>query len=867
MPSPYKQARTHINAGVIIALFPDGIEKDSGNWRICSPFRNDKTPSLSIKLDTGQYRDLTDSETKGSLIDLIAHVKNVEPIEACKIIINTAGKEIIMSPKKEKPKAILPIPDTAKKLLTHRLKAKFSIDRFGAYTQIYPYKNKSGLLMFVTVRHEYKKPDGSPDKDIIPYYFTVDNKWKQGRPLEYSKKTPLYNRHLLSDLPDTAKIAISEGEKCVNVKLKDRTHVGWMGGCDGIGLADFSPLKRFSDIIYISDLDRQKDKNTNKTFPIEQQPGYKAAQKVKKKLPQLEILDVYKNLFDDKSYKNGYDIADTDDPDKFIKDNYPTYSAEIPKGLSNEIDYKNSFLFLGWDVEAHYFLRHGAEEPLKIPRCRIPADAMLELRDLSWWMQEFPSKRGYDKDVAKDWLIQTSLKSGRFDKSILRGAGCWKDGNDFLINDGHRLFIHGMNQPIKYRDYDSTDGNVYVMGHCEMDNYIGETATTEEGQELLNLFIELGFKTTFEAVTALGWALASCFGASLKWRSHFWLTGQKGSGKSHVMDIIKQLVGKFALTGSGKSTEAGTRRSLGDGRPVIYDEMEPKTKETMLKIEAMLELARNCSSDFSSESRMAKGTDGVEVFKGRSMFMFASVVPALGDDAATASRFIIGELALAKGDDFKKRVKNCSNYMSKGVMKNPIRYRRRIWNNFRDFIHTIEEIGDLILSHTGDKRKADNLAVPFAATYTAISDLPFSENTQWQKYIIEWIGEQKNDSESDEDKLIREILETQIKLDDTGYRSIGELIAITADRVDPDNHNDILQRHGIKWSNTIGLVFQCGHKEIKRMLRDTPYVARYEAVLERHEMAIDKRRVRFGKVTAVGVVFDWDGFEGVYFGE
>jgi len=87
------------------------------------------------------------------------------------------------------------------------------------------------------------------------------------------------------------------------------------------------------------------------------------------------------------------------------------------------------------------------------------------------------------------------------------------------------------------------------------------------------------------------------------------------NGKTWLVDnIIAPALGDSSLTVQSNSTEAGIRQRLKqDARPVIFDEAEGESQHARQRMQAVLELARQASSDGVAE--IAKGTAGGKAYR------------------------------------------------------------------------------------------------------------------------------------------------------------------------------------------------------------------------------------------------------------
>lgn len=229
--------------------------------------------SFSI-CNEGLFNDFATND-HGDLIDLVSQSRHVDKAEAARIIVQVAGGTIPdYLPRRlrntsgaiQKKPAIQTIPE--EKI------AGFMPPNAMA---IWHYRDLNGNPWCATVRFDDKK-----GKRFIPYYFDGQD-WKSGNPIEENR--PLFNADKLAgnDLP----VLIVEGEKCASIPVEGFISITWIGGCNAVTKTDFSPLR---DRVVI-------------TWPDADEPGIKAALKIKELLPHAEILQIDQR-------PKGWDIAD-----------------------------------------------------------------------------------------------------------------------------------------------------------------------------------------------------------------------------------------------------------------------------------------------------------------------------------------------------------------------------------------------------------------------------------------------------------------------------------------------------------------------------------------------------------------------------
>lgn len=851
----FEIAEKYLSATLIKNLFPDpeGYE-EKNEWWIKSPIRIDNNiGSFSINLSTGLYKDLA-TDDKGNLIGLLSESQGISKLEAAEKIITQSGgilpdnsekrDEKVKNCDKFTPECPIKDENRAIGILKNRLKEQWSIDKWGKAIQNWAWRNAAGDLLWAVIRHETEN-----GKDDIPYFFATDNTWHQGYPVKTNR--PLYG---LDKFKGQKYGIIVEGQKCAEIKVKKFISLTWPGGTNAVKKTDWKAI-----------ISLELDKIV--IWPDNDDPGKKAALTIKEQLSlwvdiPIDILDIQ-----DKPKK--WDIADAKDDkiniEKFIKD-CPRIE-NLQEIVPDKTHDKNGlppppFKILGFTDKFHWFLPDSAPVPLSFSRGSISTGAMLELARFSWWGINFPAKTSFDREPALDWLIQESHTKGYYDSDIIRGAGVWRDNGRIVVNEGKRIITHD-GQKYDFKNFDSK--YIYILSGKSFGDLTGDISTSEEGYDLINLFFAQKFMTQLEAVCIMGFALIAPFSSFLKWRPHIWLTGRKEIGKSYLLDdIITPLVGPIAHIGSGKDTEAGIRRSVRqDGCPVILDETEPKSQEARKKLDGQLELARNASSDGAGEITIAAANGGVDKFKMRQSFLFTSIVPHM-EGAAIASRFIICRL---NGNiDFNTKKIATLKILDKGIMEDPGRFRRRIFKLLPVIEKNIPLIKDIIFRALGSQRMADNLAPLFAAVYNCVKDGLITEDQKFQDFIMQWINEYEENSESDEDMVIRELLDSNIRLEG-GNKSLGELIYLGAKFKGEESYHKELGRYGIKYiEKKQELAIQYEHKMLRDLLKESPYVSRYGEILKRHKYAEKKlRSVRIGEKNSKAVIIDYTKLAKEYF--
>ena len=254
--------------------FPGGETRGSDYFFRRRP--DDKTPSAHIAPDSVQVVDFGDPDFRGSVLDVYAEILGITVAEAVKQLAGqSTERRGDVQPRerktrKDKPQAMLPVPEAALKALNAAAAADYVTERHGKPVKGWRYVDAEGRPLFCVVRYE---KDGS--KAILPWYYGTDGKWHQGQ--AYQSNRPLYGLDRLAAAPDLP-VLVVEGERCADVQVPGYVVVTWAGGSSAVAKTDWSPLAK-REVIVWPDLD---------------EPGFKAARAIKARLPHARVMDLKK---------------------------------------------------------------------------------------------------------------------------------------------------------------------------------------------------------------------------------------------------------------------------------------------------------------------------------------------------------------------------------------------------------------------------------------------------------------------------------------------------------------------------------------------------------------------------------------------
>jgi len=308
------------------------------------------------------------------------------------------------------------------------------------------------------------------------------------------------------------------------------------------------------------------------------------------------------------------------------------------------------FTCLGYDRERFYLYTAEGKQVLAMSAKDLTSHGiLLKLAKLRWWEGAFPGRESFNARMAADEIIRACYRAGVFNPDIVRGRGVWMDDGRRVMHLGDHLLVEGV--ATKLTDHKSRW--IYEQSR-PLAVKLGDPLTDEEGKRFLAMCRAVSWADpNRDGSLFAGWIVSALIGGALSWRPHLWLLAEGGSGKTWVHDnIIAPSLGPLALILQGKTTEAGVRGELGnDARPVMFDEAETQSDKDRERIQQVIDLARQASSEHAGP--IVKGTKegGSRRFIIRSSFLFASINAGL-TQAADESRFITLTLANGTPDQF-----------------------------------------------------------------------------------------------------------------------------------------------------------------------------------------------------------------------
>lgn len=318
-----------------------------------------------------------------------------------------------------------------------------------------------------------------------------------------------------------------------------------------------------------------------------------------------------------------------------IEDEAPEREAEplnppaAPEDDEDEIGDNRFFRVLGVYDSRIYIFQHRKKQITARGEADWSEAALTSIAPLQWWEVEFPGSNGLSRKMAVNWLQDTAYKKGVFDPDAMRGRGAWRDDGRFVFHFGDSLWVDG-----QIIDVTRIHSEFIYQQDRKLPGLANVPLSSAEGKRLFEAFQLFAWSRPASAILLAGWCALAPIGGALRWRPHVWITGPAGSGKTSILNFVRDLMSGLAVYAQGNSTEAGIRQTLGmDSRPVLFDESEQNNERETMRLQNILSLIRQSSTE--SDAQTLKGTagGGAMHFIIRSMFCLGSIQVGLKQQA------------------------------------------------------------------------------------------------------------------------------------------------------------------------------------------------------------------------------------------
>jgi putative DNA primase/helicase len=517
------------------------------------------------------------------------------------------------------------------------------------------------------------------------------------------------------------------------------------------------------------------------------------------------------------------------------------------------------FTILGHDRDSIYAYQH--EKRMII--CRGASDwsenALLTLAPAEFWEAFSGSKGKIQKTWCADAVIRHAYEKGYFDPTTTRGRGAWLDEGRIVVHLGHRLMVNGEEMDVT----DIESNYVYEQGR-RLRLPHATPLSAADGRKIIETAKVFHWNRPASAILCAGWvALAPLCGA-LRWRPHIWLTGGAGSGKSSILNhFIWPLMHGMEIYAQGNSTEPGIRQTLmTDALPVLFEETEQNDERERLRMQGVLSLIRQSSTESGARTLKGSQTGDAMGFMVRSMFCLASIQVGIRHQA-DAERIAVLALRPKRTANKDQAAKNWA--IIKAAVDElaadkelPGRLLRRSIMLLPTTLQNCEIFAKAAADKFGSQREGDQYGIMLAGAWSLVkSTVATPEEARDMISRYDWTEYTESSEQEESSKALQTLLERPIRTQ-RGDVSVYELVARCAGLDGPgawdgakDTAEALLRRHGmmLKWNGKLSadaaLLVAYNHSELDQLMSDTPYASDVKGQLLRVNGAFRHAPERF----------------------
>ncbi|WP_128290835.1 CHC2 zinc finger domain-containing protein [Afifella aestuarii] len=838
------------------------------------PFHQEKTPSFTVSAEK-QFYHCFGCGAHGDAIDFVQKMESVDFLEAVRRISGGHAGESLpkqrQSVKQSKAPAwepVAPIPADAP--------APDFTFRGQQADRTWLYRDGDGERLGYVCRFE--RPDGG--KDVIPLSYCANTaSGEMGwRWLSFSKPRPLYGLDRLAQHPK-AQVIVVEGEKAADaaqaryeeagVSRDKLVVISWPGGGKAVKHADWSPLAGRNVGLW-PDADQKDYPETHdlagQRMPFLEQPGttcmLEIADRIEREVKALKFIMPPENVAD------GWDLAD-EPPQGFDllahtkasstsieafraplegpglapvakpvpEASEPSAEADgEPEEEAGADEDNGHFSVLGFDRKVIYVYSLKRRQVVETSLSQLTRPAgLIELAPLNWWEGFFAKSNGaLDCAAAANWINSVAVRRGIFDPARTRGRGAWRDDQRNVFHHGDCLTVDGDRVELgRIRSSFAYEGAAPIPIKSK------EIMTAEEGYSLVQDAGKFRWKHPGSGLLVAGWIFLAPICGALQWRPHIWITGAPGAGKSTFLSryLTPLVQPRWMLLLQGNSTEAGIRQMLkSDARPVLIDEFESNTKRDRDRIESVLTMIRQASSD--NDAIVARGTTHgtAQSFAVRSMFALASVGVSL-NRGTDRDRVTVLELQTGDNHQWQELSKRLGEYsLDRGLSERL--FARAL--SMLPLIHESVEIFTRVAGqHFGRQRDGDQFGTLLAGCWCMQNDrVPDESEVEILLNQLDFgeFGAGDAVEEDDSRQALAAVMGSPVRLDSHVTRTVAQLVQTVVEVPDHPLEGDMQRRDAVQALGLVGIrvsenesprrvQFARGHSGLVRLIETTSFAA------------------------------------------
>jgi hypothetical protein len=517
------------------------------------------------------------------------------------------------------------------------------------------------------------------------------------------------------------------------------------------------------------------------------------------------------------------------------------------------------FQILGYNQGSYFYLPVGSQQIVELRAEQHSKLNLLRLAPFAYWERAYVGQSGPRWELAANALIRKAEAAGVYDTSRIRGRGAWWDSERAVLHLGDRVIVDDRS----YSIFEAPSKRYIYEAAPPMPIELDSPLDVAEANVVAQICDLISWERPISARLLAGWIAVAPICGAVDWRPHVWITGQAGSGKSWVIDkIVRRLLGDMGLAVQSETTEAGLRQTLGhDARPIVFDEIEGEDLRAQQRIQNVLALARQASSETGAVIIKGSPLGIAKTYRIRSCFAFSSIGVGLEAHADQTRVAVLTIRPDGSADRFSRLASLTADTLSDLYVRRFLARSVRMAPVIRANARVFAAAGAAVI---GSQRLGDQVGALLAGAYSLFNDGPITaQDAQAWVAKQDWSEQKDLTASADEARCLQRILERVVRVQDkygVFERSVAELILVAAckreDTVTMDAAISHLLRLGIRVDRGDDLdvfLISSTHDAISRMLEGTPWVRNWGRLLRRLPAAEATAPTRFAGVRARAV--------------
>jgi putative DNA primase/helicase len=507
---------------------------------------------------------------------------------------------------------------------------------------------------------------------------------------------------------------------------------------------------------------------------------------------------------------------------------------------------------LGFDREFNYYFSRARKQVVALTAQQHTEAYFVNMASIAhhWSRTKYLGAKGkINWDEARAELMDQCRQVGIYDPDRIRGRGAWLDQGRAVLHLGDRLIVDGVRCPLML-----PGSTAIYEAALPMLRDLPDPLPTSEANKLVKICARLHWERPISGTLLAGWLAIAPICGGLAWRPSIWLTGPTGSGKSYVYDnIVRSCLKGVGLFVGSTTTSNGISQALGtEARPVAFDEAEAEHNLAQQRIQAILELIRQSSSEGGGDILKGQSNHIAKKFSIRSCFVMVSINVSL-HHKADESRVTV--LSMAKHDSNAEEFRQLNETVQSTLTPE---YTAGLVVRSAELLPTIrknaETFAIAVALKLGSRRAGDQLGALLAGAHSLYSKraITAEEATKFVE-AHDWTDIQPDVEETDERRLLARITQHKVRISlgngSATECTLGRLVQAAQghdDRIAADTADLELCQIGVKVLEDTLLV-STSHPALKRLLEGSPWAAGWSRALLRLPDAEPSRKtVRFG---------------------